>query len=83
MASMVRARYALVAHDAPVVAASTFPAAQLPPLLTVVGWNGCRYVVYCRASRRPCPGTTDPRTGKMSGKILDRSVVSRLYVERL
>jgi transcriptional regulator with XRE-family HTH domain len=62
---------------------STIPAAQLPPLLSVVGWNGCRYVVYCRASRRPCPGKTDPRTGKMSGKILDSFVVHRLYVERL
>jgi hypothetical protein len=73
-----------VAHDAAVVAGSTFfPAAQLPPLFTVVGWNGCRYVVYCRASRRPCLGKTDPRTGKMSGKILDSIVVRRLYVERL
>jgi hypothetical protein len=72
-----------IAHEAAVVAGFTFPAAQLPPLRTVVGWTGCRYVVYCRASRWPCLGKTDPRTGKMSGKIVDSIVVRRLDVERL
>jgi hypothetical protein len=71
------------AHDAAVVAGSTFSVAQLPPLRTVVRWNGCRYVVYCRASRWPCLGKTDPRTGKMSGKIPDSIVVWRLDVGRL
>jgi hypothetical protein len=72
-----------VAQDAAVVVGSTFSAVQLPPLLAVVGWNGCRYVVYCRASRWPCLGKTDRKTGKMSGKILDRLVVRRLDVGRL